>query len=314
VAAHDVVDWLLHSDVSVAYQTARDLLHREEPALRERIALEGLGAALLAARRPDGHWGAGFYRPKWTSTHYTLLELRELGLPQSNPAAQESVALVLAAHKTRDGGIDPRPTTPASDACVNGMALNYASYFRAPQEDLESLVDCLLAGRVSDGGFNCKHRPNHPVHHSSMHTTVSVLEGIHSYRAAGHRHRLGELEDATTTAVEFLLRHELFKSEHTGDVIRADFTVVHHPPRWHFDLLRGLECLWKLDVADDPRMSCALETLLSGQRPDGRWSARVWPGATHVPALSARLPSPWATLRAVRVLDRFHAVSPREPE
>ncbi|HEX5967257.1 MAG TPA: hypothetical protein VFY88_02185 [Intrasporangium sp.] len=303
--AAEVIDWLLEGDVSVAYLTTRDLLHRDEPSLQKRIATEGVGAALLAARRPDGHWGRGFYRPKWTSSHYTLLELRNLGLAPDNPVAMESVQLILAANKTRDGGLNSSPRSAASETCINGMTLDYASYFGAPEEDLVSLVDCLLDSRVPDGGFNCEHRPGHPVRHSSMHTTVSVLEGIHSYRSAGHGHRREDLGEAAETAVEFLLRHELFKSERTSEVIRADFTRVHHPPRWHFDILRGLECLASMGVPREPRMDAALDLLDARRRTDGRWTATAWPGETHVPSESKREPSRWATLRALRVRYRF---------
>ncbi|WP_353509009.1 hypothetical protein [Intrasporangium sp.] len=310
----EVIDWLLEGDVAVAYLTTRDLLHRDERSLQARIATEGVGAALLGARRPDGHWGRGFYQPKWTSSHYTLLELRNLGLAPDHPAAQESVRLILAANTVRDGGVNPNARSAASETCINGMTLNYASYFGAPEVDLVSLVDCLLASRVPDGGFNCHHRPpTHPVEHSSMHTTVSVLEGIHSYRSAGYGHRRDELGEAADASVEFLLRHELFKSERSGEVIRADFTRVHHPPRWHFDILRGLECLATMGAPRDPRMDAALELLNARQRPDGRWTATVWPGATHVPPDSGREPSRWATLRALRVRYRFEMRDDRLP-
>ena len=312
--AAEVIDWLLDGDVAVAYLTMRDLLHHDEPSLQRRIATEGVGAALLAAQRPDGHWGRGFYQPKWTSSHYTLLELRNLGLSPDHPAARETVGLILAANLARDGGVHPNPRAEVSETCINGMTLNYATYFGAPEADLVSLVDCLLATRVADGGFNCHHRPpKHSVEHSSMHTTVSVLEGIHSYRSAGYGHRRDELGDAADTAVEFLLRHELFKSERTGEVIRADFTRVHHPPRWHFDILRGLECLALMRVPQDPRMDAALDLLRIRRRADGRWTATVWPGETHVPSDSGREPSRWATLRALRVCYRFEMRDDRLP-
>jgi hypothetical protein len=226
-----VVAWLLDGDVAVAHQTTRDLLHREEPGLRARIGTEGEGAALLAARRPDGHWGRGFYQPKWTSTHYTLLELRNLGLPGDHPAAVESVNLVLAHERGPDGGLDPSHRAAVSDACINGMGLRYASWFGAREEQLAGLVDLLLSRVVADGGFNCQHRPPRtPVSHSSLHTTVSVLEGFTDYLAAGHRHRRQEVVTAVGSAVEFVLRHQLFRSERTGEVIRQDFLVPHHPP------------------------------------------------------------------------------------
>jgi hypothetical protein len=304
-APADVVEWLLDGDVAVAHQTTRDLLHRTDPGLRARIAIEGHGAALLAARSPDGHWGRGFYQPKWTSTHYTLLELCNLGLPQDQPAAAESVALVLAQERGPDGGLDPSHRAAVSDACINGMGLRYASWFGAREEDLAALVDVLLARRVADGGFNCRHRPPlAPVSHSSLHTTVSVLEGFTSYLAAGHQHRRQEVTAAQGSAAEFVLRHDLFRSERTGEVIRKDFLVPHHPPRWHFDILRGLDCLAGAGVPPDPRMGAALEALLARRRPDGTWTARAWPGRTHVPSDPTGR-SRWATLIALRVLERY---------
>lgn len=306
-APGDVVAWLLEGDVAVAHLTTRALLHHEDPGLRSRIASEGVGGALLAARGQDGHWGRGFYQPKWTSTHYTLLELRNLGLPADESAAVASVALVLAHERGPDGGLDPSHRAAFSDACINGMGLHYASWFGAREDDLAGLVDVLLARRVSDGGFNCRHRPPaHAVSHSSLHTTISVVEGFTSYLAAGHRHRTQDVAAAVRSAVEFVLRHELFRSERTGEVIREDFLVPHHPPRWHFDILRGLECLADAGAPPDPRMDAALEALLARRRPDGRWTARTWPGQTHVPP-EPRGPSRWATLRALRVLEHYAA-------
>lgn len=303
--ATDVVRWLLDGDVAVAHQTTRDLLHREDPGLRARIATEGHGAALLAARKPDGHWGRGFYQPKWTSTHYTLLELCNLGLPGDHPAAVASVDLVLARERGPDGGLDPSHRAAVSDGCINGMGLRYASWFGAREHDLTGLIDLLLARTVADGGFNCAHRPPlAPLSHSSLHTTVSVVEGFTSYLAAGHRHRRPEVVAAMGSAVEFVLRHELFRSERTGEVIRQDFLVPHHPPRWHFDILRGLDCLAGAGVPPDPRMDAALEVLLARRRPDGRWTARAWPGRTHVPTDPPGR-SRWATLTALRVLERY---------
>lgn len=300
----DVLAWLLAGDVAVRFQATRDLLHEEAADLQARIATEGDGATLLAARRPDGHWGRSFYQPKWTSTHYALLELRNLGLAPDHPAARETVAMVLRDHKSRDGGLDPRVTVRRSDACVNGMALNYASYFGAEEESLASMVDCLLAGRIPDGGFNCRRGPE--VRHSSMHTTLSVLEGITSYQQAGHRHRLEELLAARESSVEFLLRHHLYRSEHTGAVIRPEFLRLHHPTRWYFDILRCLDALAAAGIPYDDRMADALGVLRRRRSADGRWPAnRSYPGETHLPPVPAGKPNRWVTLAALRVLEVY---------
>jgi hypothetical protein len=180
----EVLAWLLSGDVSVQFRTTQDLLHRYDAELQARIAEEGHGAALLAARSADGHWGRGFYQPKWTSSHYTLLELKNLGLSSRNPSASDTVELILGTEKGRDGGLNPSKTVRQSDACVNGMALNYASYFGANEQQLASIVDFLLRWQLPDGGFNCRVNRS-GAHHSSVHTTVSVVEGITEYGRGG---------------------------------------------------------------------------------------------------------------------------------
>ncbi|MFW5656975.1 MAG: hypothetical protein ACOC0C_05105, partial [Bacteroidota bacterium] len=76
----EIIDWLLEGDVAIQYQTCRDLLNLEKPALQQAIERQGWGAAYLAQRNVTGHWGKGFYQPKWTSSHYTILELRNLNI------------------------------------------------------------------------------------------------------------------------------------------------------------------------------------------------------------------------------------------
>lgn len=317
------LEWLLAGDVAVAYQTRRDLLGEGDGdgedegdgdgegegdavrALRRRIAQEGDGAILLAARGPDGHWGRGFYQPKWTSSHYTLLELRNLGVPPETEAARETGALILAEEKGRDGGLNPSRTIGQSDVCVNGMALNYLSYFGAPTGDLASIVDFILSQHMLDGGFNCRSNRSGATH-SSVHTTVSVIEGVTRYLRDGHGYRADELVAASAGSVEFLLRHRLYRSEHTGEPMDPEFERLHHPPRWHFDVLRGLDAMRDAGVAYDPRMDDALEVLRRRRRDDGRWAAsRAYPGVTHLPPVRARQPHPWVTLGALRVLRTY---------
>ncbi|MEL6537485.1 MAG: hypothetical protein AAFQ98_18835 [Bacteroidota bacterium] len=195
--------WLLEGDVSIQYQTQRDLLGQDLPALQARIATEGWGKQFLDSRHPEGHWGEQFYQPKWQSTHYTLVDLRHLNLPPHQPQVQSSIQQILDTGKADDGGIRLGPSTAdRSDVCVNGMVLNYASYFQRAQQDLESLVDMLLGEHMPDGGFNCRTTRSGAVH-SSLHSTISVLEGFHAYLSAGHTYRQAEVQAAQAAAQEF---------------------------------------------------------------------------------------------------------------
>ena len=303
---HDeIIRWLLEGDVAIQYQVHRDLLDREQERLRQRIEKEGWGAGFLTRRRDDGHWGRKYYQPKWTSTHYTLLDLKNLGISPEQPEIRESVAMVMREEKGPDGGINPSPNIEQSDACLDGMVLNFASYFGEDEEDLQSVVDFLLTQRMADGGFNC-HSNRYGAVHSSLHTTISVAEGIREYVRNGYGYRSGELEEAEAGCREFMLQHRLFKSDRTGEVIDRKFTMLSYPSRWHYDILRALDYFRYAEVAYDPRMEDALEVILKKRRRDGTWPLQArHPGQTHFEMEKCGEPSRWNTLRVLKVWKYF---------
>lgn len=302
-----IIEWLLKGDVSIQYQTFRDLLYTERVDLQLRIELEGWGKAFLTRRNPNGHWGERFYQPKWTSTHYTLLDLRNLGLPPGNKLVKESIESVLDSNVAEDGGIRLGPsTTLHSDTCVNGMFLNYASYFRTEEGRLRPLVDCILHERMTDGGFNCR-KSHGGAHHSSLHSTISVLEGIVEFLKRGYTYRDDELREAKKTAEAFILLHRFFRSDRTGEIIKKEFLKLPYPSRWKYDILRGLDYFRYAGSAWDPRIGEALEVLLSKRNKEGAWNLwAAYPGQVHFTMEKAGKPSRWNTLRALRVLRHFN--------
>lgn len=300
-----LIQWLLEGDVAIQYQVCRDLLDEERPDLRARIALEGWGAQFLAARQPAGHWGRGFYQPKWISTHYTLLDLRHLCIAPDQPQIRASIDHILAFHKAADGGINPAKTIHNSDVCINGMVLNYAAYFRTPVEPLRSVVDFLVTVQMPDGGFNCESN-QHGAVHSSLHSTVSVLEGIDGYLANGYVYRAAELKVIAQQARAFVLMHRLFRSDRTGEIINPSFLMLSYPSRWFYDILRALDYFASAGVGYDPRMQDAWEVLLQKRRRDGTWPLQAkHAGQVHFDMETPGQPSRWNTLRALRVLKRL---------
>lgn len=300
-----IIDWLLEGDVSIQYQVHRDLLGSELPALRERIAAEGWGAQLLQRRGKNGHWGRGFYQPKWISTHYTLLDLRNLCFPADRPQIAESIAIILRDEKGKDGGIDPSRTIGQSDVCVNGMFLNYACYFKADEKEMHSVIDFVIAQHMPDGGFNCRFNRQGAVH-SSLHSTISVLEGIWEYAANGYKYRLPELEGIAAQAREFILAHQLFRSHRTGETIDKRMLMLSYPSRWYYDILRALDYFQAAAIPYDPRMGPALDILKSKQRKDQTWPLQAkHPGETHFDMEKPGGPSRWNTLRMLRVLNQY---------
>ena len=303
-----ILDWLLEGDVSIQYQVYRDLLGKQRPDLQKKIAYEGWGKQLLSKRRSDGQWGERFYQPKWTSTHYTLLDLRNLNLHPQNELVRESIDQVLESDKASDGGIPLGPSTRHhSDVCVNAMFLNYAAYFQTEEIKLRSVVDSILNEIMPDGGFNCRTTRSGATH-SSLHTTISVLEGLEEFQKTGHSYRKKEIQNAMESAREFILLHRLFLSDRTGEIINKNFLRMPYPGRWKYDILRALDYFQYSGAEWDHRMEAAIDVIRKKRNKDRTWNMQAaHPGHVHFTMEKAGKPGRWNTLRAMRVLRHFNS-------
>lgn len=301
-----IIDWLLDGDVSIQYQVWRDLLGSDKKKLQMRIANEGWGSKILSKRNSDGHWGDRFYQPKWISTHYTLLDLCNLNLSSNNEIVQETIELVLQTNLADDGGIQLGPSTSQhSDVCVNGMFLNYASYFKTPEKKLYSIIDSILNEIMLDGGFNCR-TTRSGAKHSSLHSTISVLEGFTEFQKTGFTYRKKEISDAIKTGVEFILMHRLFLSDHTRQIIDKNFLKLTYPCRWKYDILRAMDYFQYAGINWDNRMIEAMDYLNKKQNKDGTWNVHAaHSGQVHVIMEKAGKPSKWNTLRMLRIKKHF---------
>ncbi len=300
-----IIKWLLDSDVSIQYQVNRDLLKIERPDLKKRIAKEGWSAKLLVCRENNKHWGLGFYQPKWTSSHYTLLDLKYLSISKQQKDIQYIINRILRENIGPDGGINAGKTLVNSDICITGMFLNYAAYFEANENDLKTVVDFILSQQMADGGFNCQLNRK-GAKHSSLHSTLSVIEGILEYSINGYTYKLKELQKAGKESREFILQHKLFKSDKTGKIIDNKMMTLSYPSRWRYDILRALDYFCLAGVEYDERMNDAIEVLLKKRNKENTWNLQAkHPGQTHFNMEETRKPSKWNTLRALRVLNHF---------
>jgi len=297
--SEETVAWLLAGDPAVVWRAQRDLLGLPEAAwgaTRARIAQEGWGAALLAARAPDGTWGGGLYSPKWTSTFYTLRLLTQLGVVPSEPAVVESCRLLLTEGVTDGGGVSPW-TSPSTDTCVTAMLLWMASALGlAGEERCRRMVGWLLDEQMPDGGWNCRGGATH----ASFHTSISALEGLTAYAERAEEPD-ARIPAAVGAGRAFFLEHQLYRSSSTGRVIRPSFSRLFFPPRWYFDVLRGLEHFVEAGAPWDERLRDPMQVLVERGR-GGRWRASAHSGRTHLRLEPPRQPSRLNTARALRVL------------
>lgn len=300
------LDWLLDGDPAIRWQTERDLLDLAPEvwmATRSEVGRRGWGIRLLDAQDPEGTWAGGLYTPKWTSTTYTLLLLRRLGLTPATKGAIAGCRRLLDDAAWFEGGVSYWSSRKFAERCVNGMVLSVASYFDVPDRRVTSIAELLLGVPLADGGWNCEDYRG--ATHSSFHTTISVLEGLLEWK---RRSGTSEADAAIARGQEFLLQHEMFKSHRTGGVINEAWTAFHFPPRWHYDVLRGLDHLRDAGSALDSRASDAIGLVRSRRRPDGRWpKGSQYTGATFFPLEPGRVAGRWNTLRARRVLRWWEA-------
>ncbi|TWB24705.1 hypothetical protein FBZ89_101331 [Nitrospirillum amazonense] len=317
-----VILWLVRTDPAIRWQVMCDLLDLPEAdwaGERAKVETEGWGARLLACQDADGQWAGGAFFPAdftpdewhrsgqpWTATAFALDQLREFGLDPATERARRTVALV-GAHSRWDQGGQPYWQGEVEE-CINGRTVANGAYFGA---DVSALVDRLVDDRQPDGGWNCERAAGSAC--SSFASTLNVLEGLLEYeRATGGTDRS---RAARRTGEEYLLSRHLFRRLTTGEPADPQFLDLLHPNRWRYDVLRALDyfrAAGQLTGAQpDARLAEAIAHLRSRRQADGTWPldwdlrGRVWFKVNDGPGK----PSPWVTLRALRVLKWWDAAA-----
>lgn len=299
---NEEIAWLLEGDVSIQYMTHRYLLGSVEPILerlQSRIATEGFAAKLLSCQNENGHWGLYYYQPKWTSTHYTLLDLKNLHVPYGLKSCKDMVTRMFDECLNKDGGMNLSKYEHPSDICVDGMILNYASYFCKDEPRIVKLVDYLLSVQKADGGFTWDINSEN----GDPHTTICVLEGLGQCCISGAQHMLGNIKASKTKAAEFLLSNGLF-------IDNADkrFRKLSYPYRYRYDLLRALEYFAIQEIPFDVRMQPVIDWLHEKRKKDGFWYLEnQHKGNVHITMEEVGKPSRFITLKALYILKYFYS-------
>jgi hypothetical protein len=237
----------------------------------------------------------GTLKPEWTSTTFTLLLLRDMGLDPASEQARRAVDLVRDNSKWDhdgqdyfDGEVEP---------CINGKTVALGAYFG---QNVDGVVERLLSEQLADGGWNCEAERGSI--RSSFNTTIAVLEGLLEYEQNGRAHP--DVSAARHRGEEYLLERRLLRRLSTGELIDPAWTRFSFPTRWHYDVLRGLDYLRSGGVEPDERTVEAVDLVLSKRAVDGRWPLEnTHPGRVHFDLEDGDgQPSRWNTLRAMRVL------------
>jgi hypothetical protein len=261
---------------------------------------------------------------KWQGAHWVLTALADLGYPAEDPVLEPLRDRILKAWLDplfyRDFVVDARADAykrrgvPVMEgrhrrcASQQGNALLATIRLGLTDDRTDRLVERLLAWQWPDGGWNCDKEPTADT--SSFMETLPPMRGLAAYAAAtGDDRARGAAERATNVFLE----RRLYKRRSDAQVIHPEFTKLHYPLYWHYDIIAGLKAMAELGRVQDPACVDALDLLASKRLPGGGWpaEAKYYKASTTVAlgnddvdwgGTSSRRMNPWVTVDALAVL------------
>jgi hypothetical protein len=325
-----VIDALLASDEpSIRWKVRANVLG-EDPASAPMLALrtdvrDSHRVRQMLARHRDGapEPPPQIYA-KWQGAHWVLHALADLGYPTADPEIRPMMDRVVAAwvdplfdeefEAAGKEDVYKRRGVPIMDgryrrcASQQGNALLAAIRLDLLDDRAPRLVERLLHWQWPDGGWNCDKNPTADT--SSFIETLPPMRALAAWSA-----RTGDTEAgrAAERAIPVFLERRLYKRRSDGRIIRAEFTKLHYPLYWHYDILGGLRAMAELGRISDPACEDALDLLESKRLADGGWPAESRYSKTSTVVTlgnddvdwggtSSRRMNPWVTVDALAVL------------
>jgi len=281
---------------------------------RAKISREGWGARVLSFQKEDGTWGGGVYSPKWISTTYSLLLLREYGMLPLPPAIQGCEQL-WAKGLYKGEEIRFSKKQEKRDIGVSALVTELFCYFGFRQEECQPFIRMLLNTQNDNGSWFYDHQPGAEAY--AFETTFLALKTLQTCKEA-YRLRINGLEEAEGSGRVFLLRAHLYQnpvpkikwSSLDRSPLKRQWIDFSYPNYWFYDLLSALDYFRRAGIKDD-RMREAIDIVRGkqkSQKSDGTWLLSAHhPGKVFFEMEAPGKPSRWNTLRALRILKWWDA-------
>ena len=287
-------------------------------AQRESLTRGSIAGILNGLTLPSD--SGGLWEPKYGAPYHRLIALADMDAPGSDGRIIKILEACLDAFAKPDGGFGRSD----SHLCTTGNMVRAATLFgRSDDPRVERGVGWLLAAQRADGGWNCfpEDEPG---------STVDSWEPLAALGTTRSSQRSPEIERAIKRGVTFFLEQRL-----GVDAGYEPWRRIHFPRHYYYDFLLGLELITSLGDPQDARLKPALDLLLSKRSADGKWALDIThpdvdpegdppykPIYAEMMRTTVRLeveppgvPSRWATLAAMRVLQRvgFAGVADMRP-
>jgi len=300
-----LTDWLLQTTTpSIRYQTLRFLLDLPEtdaavlPA-RQAMQTEGPIPAILERQAETGAWKGdrSFYTPKYTSTHWSMLLLVELGANPSDPALPRGAGFMLdAVEKKPFRWIDSQ--APGL-SCFWGNMLRYVVY-SGLQDDprLEKVIAALT--REPQSSWRCHYNSGEPC-------AWGAARALWAFAGLPDTMKTPAVQAAIRSICSLLFdEHDILKADYPKPIKGKISPLWRHlsfPLFYQADRLFVLRTLAELSLLDLPGAGPVLDWLEAARLENGQWSGaspfrqRTWASLGDEGETRR-----WVSLQAARVL------------
>jgi len=325
----DPTDWLLEEEnPSVRYFALTDILdmpaHSPEAQQAKReIMRRGIVPDILQQQREPSYLKTHprFYTDKYKGLVWQLIVLAEMGA-EVNPQIMEQCEYLLShSQEIEDGGFAMNASAKKGGGrmfevipCLTGnMVWSLIRFGYLDDPRLQRAIRWITRFmRLNDG---VEEHPQVPPYDRyeicwGRHTCfMGVVKALKGFGAIPPEKRTGEVSDTMDKAVEFLLTHHIYKRSHDlSKTSKPGWLKFSFPLMYQTDVLEILDILTGLGIADE-RMDDAERLVLAKQDGMGRWRTENTSNTDRllIPSGQAGGQSKWLTLRAVRVIKRYHA-------
>ncbi|MDD5038233.1 MAG: nitrogen fixation protein NifH [Dehalococcoidales bacterium] len=326
----DPLPWLLESDreqPAIRYFTLLNIIGCKEndsevKEAKAAITLSGPVPDILVVQTPEGYWlkpGPG-YSPRYRSTVWQIIFLSQLGADASDTRVRKGCNYLLDHTISKHGWFSFNGTPSGFVHCLAGN-------LEAALIDLGWLEDVRLqtaiekhARFITGAGLADVQATNTPERYYSytpgpvfrcgpnagLPCAWGAVKVLNAFSKIPPSKRTKMVVQAIDKGIDFLLSHNPAAADYPfgrGNRPNSRWFKFGYPLGYVADVLQNLEVLAVLGHASDPRLSSALELVISKQDGQGRWPLEnSYEGKMWVDIEKKRQPSKWVTLRALRVL------------
>lgn len=329
---NEIKSLLASPEPSVRYKVLVNVLN-EDPAsfrikkLQEEIRKSQRVRQLLSSRNSSGEIASrrDVY-DKWQGAHWILASLADIGYPAGDetllPVKEQILEHWLDEFYFREFNANSKADCYRKDgvpvlcgrhrrcASQQGNALWFLLKLGLDDTRIDMLAERLLHWQWPDGGWNCDKNPSAET--SSFMETLLPMRGLALHRKLGKSKAAG---DSAARASEVFLSRQMYMSISSGEVIHPEFTKLHYPLYWHYDIIGGLKVLAEAGLTSDTRCTKALELLEAKKLANGwasegsyyRVSEKMIHGADYVDwgGTGKHRANQWVTADALFVLKSF---------